>query len=61
MEQEPSQPRDWHRLDEAEQTALQVAFGHYLDTLPPTCSLDTKIARLRDWLAAHGIRYEDGR
>jgi len=52
-------PRDWHSLDEAEQTALREAFGHYLDQLPPTCSLRAKIARFRHWLAAQGIDYRD--
>lgn len=52
-------PRPWEDLDEAEQTALLVAFGHYQDQLPPTCSLTTKTERLRDWLAGRGIRYGD--
>ena len=56
-EQQPT--RDWHGLDEDEQTALRVAFGHDLDSLPPTCSLETKIARFRSWLAKRGIDYRD--
>ncbi len=59
MKQEASQRRDWHGLDEDEQTELQVAFGHDLDRLPPTCSLDTKIQRFRRWLAERGIAYDD--
>ena len=58
MQQEP-QRRDWHALTDAEQTELRIAFGHYLDTLPPTCSLTAKIERLRAWLAARGIEYRD--
>jgi hypothetical protein len=58
MKQEPSLTRDWHQLDEDEQTEFQIAFGHYLDTLPPTCSLDTKIERFRRWLAERGVVYE---
>jgi hypothetical protein len=57
MTQEPSQRGDWHQLDEDTQTELQVAFGHYLDRLPPTCSLDTKIERFRRWLAERGVTY----
>jgi hypothetical protein len=52
--------RDWEALDDAEQTEFRVAFGHYLDGLPPTCSLDAKIERFRAWLAARGIDYRDG-
>ena len=49
--------RDWHSLDAEEQTRLQVEYGRYLDTLPPTCSLETKIARFRRWLAPRGVDY----
>lgn len=49
--------RDWAGLGEEEQTRLQIAYGHYLDSLPPTCSLETKIARFRRWLADQGIAY----
>jgi hypothetical protein len=51
--------RDWHGLDDGEQTELRVAFGHYLDTLPPTCSLETKIERFRRWLAERGVDYRE--
>jgi len=50
--------RDWVDLSSAEQLALREAYGHYLDTLPPTCSLETKIDRFRHWLAEQGVRYE---
>lgn len=49
--------RVWTDLEEEEQTRLRIAFGHYLDTLPPTCSLETKIERFRRWLAARGVDY----
>jgi hypothetical protein len=49
--------RAWTELEEPEQTRLRIAFGHYLDTLPPTCSLETKIERFRHWLAARGVDY----
>jgi hypothetical protein len=53
-------PRDWQALSDEEQTALRVAFGHYLDSLPPTCSLEAKIERFRAWLAARDVDYRDG-
>jgi hypothetical protein len=56
---DPSRPpRDWRSLSEDTQIELRIAFGHYLDSLPPTCSLGTKIERFRHWLAEHGIRYD---
>ncbi|MFB1488639.1 MULTISPECIES: hypothetical protein [unclassified Thiocapsa] len=51
--------RPWDSLDEEEQTDLRVAFGHYLDTLPPTCSLETKVQRFRTWLQDFGVDYQD--
>lgn len=59
MSQAETARRDWHSLSDDEQTSLRVAFGHYLDSLPPTCSLDTKIERFRGWLAERGIDYHD--
>ena len=50
--------RDWHALPETERLALLEAYGHFLDGLPPTCSLETKVARFQRWLAGHGVRYE---
>ncbi|MFM1891583.1 MAG: hypothetical protein RLZ44_660 [Pseudomonadota bacterium] len=52
------QLRDWTRLRPDEQLALREAFGRYLDSLPPTCSLETKIARFQRWLAERGVHYE---
>lgn len=49
--------QDWEHLTEARQLALREAYGHYLDSLPPTCSLDTKIERFQRWLASQGVRY----
>ena len=49
--------RPWDRLDAREQTDLRVAFGHYLDRLPPTCSLETKVERFRTWLREGGVDY----
>jgi hypothetical protein len=60
MMTDPTQPlRDWHALQEAEQTELRIAFGRWLDGLPPTCSLETKVERFRQWLAERGIDYRD--
>ena len=39
------------------QLELREAYGHYLDSLPPTCSMETKIERFRHWLEEQGIRY----
>jgi hypothetical protein len=47
----------WSSLAKDEQTALLIAFGHHLDGLPPTCSMDVKEQRLRDWLGQRGIDY----
>lgn len=49
--------RDWATLSAEEQLTLREAYGHYLDTLPPTCSLETKIERFRHWLAERGVHY----
>jgi phage antirepressor YoqD-like protein len=48
---------DWENLDRQEQIKLREAFGHHLDTLPPSCSLDMKIARFQEWLRHQGIQY----
>ena len=54
----PDQPlRDWDELGPDQQTTLRVEFGHWLDTLPPTCSLVAKVARFRDWLRRRAIQY----
>jgi hypothetical protein len=50
----------WHELGTEQQTRLLVEYGHYLDTLPPTCSLDKKNERFARWLAEKGISYAVG-
>lgn len=51
--------RPWGSLDVAEQVELRVEYGYYLDRLPPSCSMETKVERFRRWLAVHkGINYE---
>ncbi len=59
MSNEKRELRPWESLDPQEQTDLREAFGHYLDTLPPTCSLDQKVERFRSWLQNHGVDYQD--
>jgi hypothetical protein len=48
----------WERLSSEKQIALREEYGHYLDSLPPTCSLETKIERFRQWLAERGIEWQ---
>jgi hypothetical protein len=47
----------WESLTMDRQLELREAYGHYLDSLPPTCSMETKIERFRHWLEEQGIRY----
>ena len=47
----------WETLSGKYQLALREAHDHYLDTLPPTCSLDTWLERFRARLEVRGIRY----
>ncbi|MCG7868101.1 MAG: hypothetical protein AB2767_06270 [Candidatus Thiodiazotropha taylori] len=49
---------EWESLDRDAQIKLREEFGHHLDTLPPTCSLDMKIARFKEWLREKGISIE---
>lgn len=49
----------WDRLDSERQLALRVAYGEYLDTLPPTCSLEEKDPRFARWLAEQGVFLSD--
>jgi hypothetical protein len=56
---EPDLLRDWSDLKVEEQIALREAYGHYLDSLPPTCSVEAKIERFRRWLAERDVRYEN--
>ena len=49
--------KEWDDLSSAKQLALREAYGHYLDTLPPTCSMDEKNARFQRWLAERGVNY----
>jgi hypothetical protein len=60
MSKEQPPLKDWSLLEPDEQTALRVEYGYYLDTLPPTCSLQSKIERFRRWLReTKGVDYRD--
>jgi hypothetical protein len=48
----------WNQLSSERQTELRIEYGHFLDSLPPTCSLETRIERFSRWLQERGIRYE---
>ena len=50
--------RKWSSLSPEEHLALRQAFGHYLDSLPPTCSMDTKVERFRTWLATQPVDFD---
>lgn len=49
----------WENLSSEQQLELRETYGHFLDTLPPTCSLETKIERFRQWLEERGVSYPD--
>ncbi len=53
----PGKLTPWESLSSERQLELRESYGHYLDTLPPTCSLESKIERFRHWLEARGIHY----
>jgi hypothetical protein len=53
----PGHVSRWNELDKDQQTRLLIEYGHYLDTLPPTCSLQTKNERFAQWLAQKQIFY----
>jgi hypothetical protein len=48
----------WEALSAERQLELREQYGCYLDSLPPTCSLETKIERFRHWLNQRGIFYK---
>jgi hypothetical protein len=54
---EPDKLTPWESLSMDRQLELRDAYGHYLDSLPPTCSMETKIERFRRWLEEQGIVY----
>lgn len=48
----------WNELPKSRQVELLEAYGRYLDQLPPTCSMDTKVERFQAWLRERDIEYE---
>ncbi|MGB1110390.1 MAG: hypothetical protein ACPG4N_08545 [Gammaproteobacteria bacterium] len=52
-------PREWSSLPQEEQVQCQIEFGRYQDKLPPSCSMEVKIERFREWLRINkGIEFE---
>lgn len=49
-QQTPGEPQLWNDLSTDCQTNIQIEYGYYLDSLPPTCSMDSKIERFQRWL-----------
>ena len=47
----------WDKISPEEQLRLRIDYGHYLDQLPPPCSLEEKSARVVRWLAAHDVLF----
>jgi hypothetical protein len=47
----------WEQLSKDQQIQLRIEYGYYLDQLPPTCSLESKIERFKQWLADKNIQY----
>jgi hypothetical protein len=47
----------WEPLSAERQLELRQQHGHYLDSLPPTYSLETNIERFRHWLHQRGVLY----
>ena len=47
----------WHDLPARRQLELREEYGHYLDRLPPTCSMQSKVERFRLWLRKRGVFY----
>lgn len=47
--------RTWSSLSEPERTRLMIDYQPILDTLPKTCSFETKLARMQDFLRERGI------
>lgn len=47
----------WDTLSSDMRVKLREEYGYYLETLPPTCSLETKVEQFRRWLEKKGIAY----
>lgn len=49
--------KTWHDLSSDEQLQLRLDYQAYLDSLPPTCSLDDKVAAFAMWLAERDVSF----
>lgn len=47
----------WDTLSSQQQLELRESYGRYLDGLPRTCCIETKIERFRRWLEQRNIKY----
>jgi hypothetical protein len=47
----------WAELTPAAQLALRIDYQAHLDSLPPTCAMDDKVAAFADWLAARDVGF----
>jgi hypothetical protein len=47
----------WGDLTSEEQLKLRLDYQAHLDTLPPSCSLDDKVAAFADWLATREVAF----
>ena len=47
----------WAELTADELLALREAYQVYLDTLPPTCSMDDKVTAFANWLATRDVAF----
>ena len=51
----------WSSLDDDARIKLRMAHEAWLDSQPPTCSLDTKMTRFVHWLAGRGVSFKPDR
>lgn len=47
----------WNELGADQQLQLRLDYQAYLDTLPPTCSLDDKVTAFARWLAERDVSF----
>jgi hypothetical protein len=47
----------WKDLSADQQLQLRLDYQAHLDSLPPTCSLDDKVAAFANWLAERDVAF----
>jgi hypothetical protein len=47
----------WSDLTPEQQLQLRMDYQAHLDSLPPTCSLDDKVAAFAAWLASRDVAF----